>query len=223
MSETVVECKPRPRERVLIRLSGGRFFTIPAPAAQTLQPGTALEDGEIERLARLDEYVRGKDKAVRLLSIRARSRHELETALAGMDVSPAVRGGILEELREAGLVDDARFAREFTDSRVEFKHLGPHRLKFELRRFGVSPAIVERVLHESFPAGRQEALAWRIVRRKLGSRQPDEKDVRRINELLKRKGFDYGVASRIAYELLKRRGGAPEHESDEEPHGEDGG
>jgi regulatory protein len=223
MSETIVECKPRPRERVLIKLSGGRFFTVPASAVEAVQPGAALRDDEIERLARIDQYVRGKDKALRLLSIRARSRHELETALAGMQIEPAVASGILEELRELGLVDDARFAREFTDSRVEIKHLGPHRLKFELRKFGVSPAIVDRVLHDSFPSGRQEELAWEIVRKKLGSREPGEKDVRRINELLKRKGFDYAVAGRVAYELLKRRRGASGQTNDEEPIGEDDG
>ncbi len=207
----------------MIRLSGGRFFTVPASTAETLQPGTALRDDEIERLSRIDQYVRGKDKALRLLSIRSRSRHELETALAGMQIEPAVTSGILEELRELGLVDDARFAREFTDSRVEIKQLGPHRLKFELRKFGVSPAIVDRVLHETFPSGRQEELAWQIVRKKLGSREPGEKDVRRINDLLKRKGFDFGVASRVAYELLKRRRGANGLTNDEEPHGEDDG
>ena len=219
MSETIVERKPRPHERVFLRLSGGRFFTIPESEAEILLPGTALADEDITRLSRIDQYVRGKDKALRLLSIRSRSRYELENALAGLEIVPEIRRGVLEELAELGLVDDERFAREFVGARVESKRLGPHRLKFELRKLGVAQAIVERALDEAFPSGRQEELAWVAVRKKLGFRVPNERDVRRIIDFLKRKGFDYGVVNRVAYELLKRSGsGAMETASDEEPH-----
>jgi len=187
-------------------------------------PGTMLADEDIARLSRVDQYLRGKDKALRMLCIRSRSRHELDNALAGMEIAPGVRSGILEELRELGLVDDVRFAREFVGARAELKRLGPHRLKFELRKLGVSPAIVDQALDEAFPAGRQEELAWKAVQKKLGSRKPDERDVRRINDLLKRKGFDYGVINHVAYELLKRFGSdAIETANDEEPHGQDDG
>ena len=223
MPETIVEIKPRPRDRMSIRLSGGRFFTIPQSEGEALGTGIVLRDEDVERLSRIDQYLRGKDKALRLLSIRARSRHELESALAGMEIVPGVRNGILEELRELGLVDDARFAREYAAVRVELKHVGPHRLRFDLGKFGVSSAIVDRVLDESFPSGRQDELAWDIVRKKLGSRKPDERDIRRINDLLKRKGFDYGVINRIAYELLKHRRGSFDSTNDEEPHGQDDG
>ncbi len=157
-----------------------------------------------------------------MLAIRSRSRHELDNALAGMEIAPEIRRGILEELRELGLVDDVRFAREFVGARVDLKRLGPHRLKFELRKLGVSPAIVDRALEEAFPSGRQEELAWIAARKKLGSRTPGERDVRRVIDFLKRKGFDYGVINRVAYELLKRSGsGAIETASDEEPHGQE--
>ena len=221
MPERIVERKPRPHERVFLRLSGGRFFTLPESGSEILVPGAMLADEDIERLSRIDQYVRGKDKALRMLALRSRSRHELESALAGMEIEPGVRKGILEELRDLGLVDDVRFAREYAGVRIDLKRLGPHRLKFELAKFGVSSAIVDRVLDESFPSGRQEELAREVVGRRLGSRTPDEKDVRRISGLLRRKGFDYGVINRIAYELLTRRRDAFETTYDEEPHGQD--
>jgi SOS response regulatory protein OraA/RecX len=206
MSETVVEIRPRPRDRLSIRLSGGRSFTVPQSEGILVETGMVLGDDEVERLSRVDQYLRGKDKALRMLAIRARSRHEIEAALAGMEIAPAVRAGVLEELREMGLVDDGRFAREYAASRVELKHMGPHRIKFELGKLGVSAAIVDKVLKESFPSGRQEEIAWTVVRRKIGSRALDEKDIRRTCDLLKRKGFDYGVINGVAYELLRRRG-----------------
>ncbi len=221
MPETIVEIKPRPRDRMWIRLSGGRFFTIPQAEGEALGPGLVLGDEDIERLSRVDQYLRGRDKALRLLSGRARSRHELDSALAGMEISPGVRRGILEELRDLGLVDDARFAREYAGVRIDVKRLGPHRLRFELGKFGVSSAIVDRVLEESFPTGRQDELAREIVSKRLGSKTPDEGDVRRLSDFLKRKGFDYGVINRIAYELLRRRRGSFDTASDEESFGQD--
>ena len=205
MSETIVEWKPRPRNRTFIKLSGGRFFTVPEAEGESLEPGTVLHEEDIKRLSRIDQYFRGKDKALRLLSIRARSRYEIENALSGMEIAPEIRSGILEELRELGLIDDARFAREYVDSRIEIKHLGPHRLKFELKKFGVSGSIIDTTIEEAFPEGRQEELAWKIVRKKIGSRKADEKDVRRAIDLLRRKGLDYEIINHVAYELLRQQ------------------
>ena len=206
MSETVVEWKPRPRNRIFIKLSGGRFFTIPEAEGESLEPGAVLSEEDINRLSRVDQYLRGKDKALRLLSIRARSRYEVDNALSGMEIAPEIRSGILEELRELGLIDDVRFARDFVDSRIEIKHLGPHRLKFELKKFGVSGSIIEQAIEEAFHEGRQEELAWKIVRKKIGSRNVDEREVRRVSDLLRRRGLDYEIINRVAYELLRQQG-----------------
>ncbi len=84
-----------------------------------------------------------------------------------MEIAPEIRRrdprGTATKL---GLIDDARFARDYVDSRIEIKHLGPHRLKFELKKFGVSGSIIEQAIEEAFHEGRQEELAWKIVRKK---------------------------------------------------------
>ena len=67
MSERIVELKPRPREKVRVTLSGGRFFTIPEAHAQTLSLEMVLEDAEVARLAYvaldtlLDPACRGRE------------------------------------------------------------------------------------------------------------------------------------------------------------------
>jgi regulatory protein len=210
MPEVVVEWKSRPRNRVFIKLSGGRFFTVPEAEGDALKPGTEVSDSDVERLVRIDQYFRGRDKALRLLSIRARSRYEVQSALDGMEIAPQIRDGILGELEDTGLIDDARFTREYVNSRIELKQLGPHRLRFDLKKFRVSVAIVDDALSEAFLEGRQEELAWTIVRKKLGARgagkigKPGDKEIRRVVDLLKRKGLDYEIINHVAYELLNR-------------------
>jgi len=203
MFEHIVERKSRPRDRVMIRLSGGRFFTIPEQAAETLTVGARLSDEEIERIAGADAWLRGRDKAMRLLSVRGRSRREIDDALRGMNVGDAVRRGILAELEELGLVDDARFAREFVEVKKDVRRLGPHRLRADLKKLGVGRDDLEGAL-ASFGSDEQERVARSLAERAVGAARVDEKVVRRVVGMLTRKGFDYAVVNRIASELVRR-------------------
>jgi regulatory protein len=203
MRETIVERKPRPRDQVLIRLSGGRFFAVPQAAADMLAVGQELSDDDIQRLDGVDQYVRGRDKAMRMLSLRARSRREVDDALRALGVRDTIRAGIVRELEESGLVDDARFAREFVAVKKDVRRLGPHRLKHDLGRLGLPRAAVDAALAD-FGAGEQETMARALVERALGSSIPTEKTVRRIVGMLRRKGYDYAVINRVAYDLARR-------------------
>lgn len=204
MPESIVEWKPRSRSRVYLKLSGGRFFTVPEAEVEGLHPDRPLTDDEAERLSRVDQYCRGRDKALRLLSIRARSKHEIMNALDGLELQPAIRDGILADLKEDGLIDDVRFTRDFVNSRMELKHLGPHRLRYDLGKLGVAAAIVDQVLGDEVSSDGQEAMAWDLVRRKLRDRTPGERDVRRVGALLRRKGIDYEIINRVMHELLQQ-------------------
>ena len=95
---------------------------LPGLAGATLIPDYA--DDVVTRLDHIDQYFRGKEKALRLLALRARTRHELDTALTGIGVGDAVRGGLLSELEERGLIDDLKFTREYVRVKTEVKLLG---------------------------------------------------------------------------------------------------
>lgn len=203
MPETIVERKPRPRDRVWIRLSGGRFFAIPEAAASACVVGATLSDDDVAQLDRVDQYVRGRDKATRLLAIRGRSRREIDTALRTLGIVDAVRGGIVAELEEAGLIDDARFAHEFVSVRKDTRRVGPHRLRVDMGKLGIARAVVDKAL-ASYGTDEQETRARELVERTLRGGVVDEKALRRVVALLKRKGYDYAVVNRVAYELARK-------------------
>jgi regulatory protein len=165
--------------------------------------GAVLSAGDVDNLDRLDQYVRGHDKAMRMLGARARSRREIEDALRTLGIGDAVRKGIVEALEEAGLIDDARFAREFVSVRKETRRVGPHRLRQDLSRKGLSRVVVDRAL-ATYGVEEQEALARALVERTVRSGVIDEKVVRRVVALLKRKGYDYSVVNRVAYDLARK-------------------
>lgn len=214
MPDSIVEWKPRPRDRVFIRLSGGRFFTVPVSETTPLETGMILSDVEIEKLSRIDQYVRGQEKALRLLSVRPRSRWEIKKALNDMGLEAPVREGVLVDLKEKGLIDDARFARDFVRNQSELRQLGPHRLRFDLQRRGVAKEIIDEAVGSEITGQSQQAAAWVVVNKKLAGRVPGEKDVRRIAAALRRKGIDYGIINQVVYRLLSdsRRSAVDEDE-----------
>lgn len=206
MPERIVELKTRPRERVTVTLSGGRFFTVPEAQAADLSAGLELADDEIVRLERMDQYFRGREKTMRAIALRPRTRREVKAMLDGMEIHASVRDGIVGELEELGLVDDERLAREFVQARAEVRSMGPHRLRHDLRKRGVRRDIVDAVIGEEIDASAQEAMARALVQRKTAGAPLDERAVRRMAGMLRRKGYDYEIVNRICYELLQRAG-----------------
>ena len=203
MSEIITERKPRPRDRVEIRLSGGRFFAIPQAAAEMLAVGQHLSDEDVAHLDGIDQYTRGRDKAMRMLALRSRSKREIDDALRAMNLRDTIRTGIVRELEEIGLVDDKRFAHEFVAVKKDVRRVGPHRLRHDLGKLGVARAVVDDALTD-FGANEQETLARALVEKQLGASRPNEKIVRRIVGMLRRKGYDYSVVNKVAYELARR-------------------
>lgn len=208
MPQTITERKPRPRDQVVIRLSGGRFFAIPQAAAEALAVGQELSDEDIERLDGVAQYVRGREKAMRMLALRGRSKREIDDALRALGLRDSIRGGIVHELEESGLIDDERFAREFVAVKKDVRRVGPHRLRHDLGRLGLPRAAVDAAL-SGFGAEEQEAMARALVEKQLGTSSPSEKSVRRVVGMLRRKGYDYAVVNRVAYDLARRIFHAP--------------
>ncbi len=203
MPEIITERKPRPRDRVEIRLSGGRFFAIPQAAAEMLAVGQQLSDEDVAHLDGIDQYTRGRDKAMRMLALRSRSKREIDDALRAMNLRDTIRTGLMRELEEIGLVDDARFAREFVAVKKDVRRVGPHRLRYDLGRLGLARGTVDEAL-AGFGADEQLTMARALVEKQMGASVPSEKVVRRIVGMLRRKGYDYAVVNRIAYELARR-------------------
>jgi regulatory protein len=98
---------------------------------------------------------------------------------------------VIAELREQGMVDDARFARVWAESRVASGQSGPHRVRAELRGKGVLPALIEEAVEAVFGTQREAELAAAIAERHLRRMRslPLEVRLRRLAGLLRRRGF----------------------------------
>lgn len=139
------------------------------------------------------------------LSLKARSRKELEDRLARRNVPADVTTRLLDRFEEVGLVDDEAFARAWVEGRQRSRGLASKALAAELRRKGVDDDTTKTVLAEVDPEHEEQTAAV-LVRKKLRSMRGLDAQVatRRLVGMLARKGYSPGVA----YAVVRRELGA---------------
>jgi regulatory protein len=185
-----------------------RIHAAPAaPVAQVGNVGTATA-GPMSAAA--DPIAVAKEICLRLLTDRARTRHELTQALARKGVPAEAARTVLERFDEVGLIDDAAFAGQWVRSRHDHRGLARRALAAELRRKGVDDEVASEALEE-IDQESEEHRARELVHRKLRTIPADTPEQRRkaatrLVGMLARKGYGGGVAYRVVREALAVHG-----------------
>lgn len=101
-----------------------------------------------------------------------------------------------------GLINDAEFAKTWTQSRFSSKKLSKRIIAGELRTRGVDQNSIDEALDEIDDED-EYRMAFSLAMKKYStmSRLEPDVQVRRIQSLLQRKGFSFGVIGRVIREL----------------------
>ena len=134
-----------------------------------------------------------RDRALRLLGTRWRSRAELERRLLKAGFEPEEISAALEDLAAAGLVDDRRFAEELVRSRARGRLLGDRAIQAALAASGVDPGLRQEALRG---AGDEAERAMTLARKKAARMvgEVPEAATRRLYGFLVRRGYGPGIA-----------------------------
>jgi regulatory protein len=154
-------------------------------------------DADVEAVARTI--------ALRKLTARACTRHELDQALQAKKVPRVAIDAVLDRLEAVGLVDDASFAADWVTSRQQRRHLSRRVLKRELQAKGVERGEIDSALdHVDLDAELRSARE--LVERKRAAMNGLSRDVqyRRLAGMLSRRGFDTTTTTRVLNEVLGR-------------------
>jgi len=135
--------------------------------------------------------VSAKDYALRLLSIRPRSVREIIDRLARKGYDLQAVDSVVADLAELGLLDDAKFAKLWIESRTALRPMGASRLRAELARKGVARGLIDQALADSSKDRDEEVAAMELASRKLRSLRSLDPAVarRRLAGFLSRRGF----------------------------------
>jgi regulatory protein len=192
----------RNKNRISIFIDDAYAFSLPDVLASSLQLGQHLDDEEIARLRAQDDRQRAMDKALRLLSRRPRSQHEIDDALKQAGYDADIREQVIARLVEMEYLDDREFARWWVSNRTEFSPRSIRALQQELYQKGISSDIISEALARldddtlAIAAGRQRAYRWQHL--------PRADFDKKMLGYLQRRGFSY-PAARFATDTLREQ------------------
>jgi regulatory protein len=152
------------------------------------------------------------DAALRALLRRAHSVHEMKKKLERRSDNKLLVQLVMARLKENGLIDDARYAKQFTRQRTEGRKQGKFRVARDLRARGVPDLHIETALKESAEQTDEAAMVRQRIERKLRSYRGeiDEKKMASMYASLLRAGFPSDVIRRELRALTREEVPDPE-------------
>lgn len=145
------------------------------------------------------------EAAIKILMRRAHSVHEMKKALARRCEDKSLIDNVMGRLKSAGLVDDARYAKQFARQRTETRKQGKFRVARDLRARGIPDRHIEGALEEVARNTDEGAVVRQRIERKLRSYRGeiDEKKMASMYRSLLRAGFSADVVRRELRSLTR--------------------
>lgn len=163
-----------------------------------------------------DPEARAREVCLRLLALAPRTRAQLADALRKRGIPDDTADEVLSRYEDAGLIDDAAFARAWVESRHHSRGLAGRALSAELRQRGVARDEIRAAIDEQLSPDAEVSAARRLVAGKIAATRglPPEQRTRRLAGLLARKGYPAGLTFRVIREALEAEGevASPEEE-----------
>jgi len=154
-----------------------------------------------------DPETRARQICLRLLTLAPRTRAQLADALRKRGIPDEVADDVLGRFADAGLIDDAAFARAWVESRHHGRGLSGRALAAELRQRGVNDDQIRDAVDELGPDAEVETARHLVARKLAASRgEPPQARTRRLAGMLARKGYPPGLAFRVIREALEAEG-----------------
>ncbi len=143
--------------------------------------------------------------ALRALMRRAHSVFEMRQALERRAEDRDLVKKVLSRLRQNGMLDDARYAKQFTRYRSESRRQGKFRIARDLRARGVPDRHIEAALEELSHETDEAALVRKRIDRKLKllRGEIDDRKLASIYRSLLRAGFSSDVIRRELRAMTK--------------------
>jgi regulatory protein len=167
---------------------------------------------------KLDSEPELYETAVRALMRRAHSVHEMKKSLERRSDDKAMVKSVLDRLKRQGMIDDARYAKQFTRQRAEIRKQGKFRIARELRARGIPDRHIDSALEESVKETDERAVVRQRIERKLKlfRGEIDDRKIASLFRSLLRAGFASDIVRNELRALTREDVPAIENAVDEE-------
>jgi regulatory protein len=142
------------------------------------------------------QFKRARERALRLLALRARSRAELQKKLAEREFSKSAIDRVLENLGELGYLDDEAFAVNRARHLAVNRLYGDRKIEEQLREKGIDREAAQaaiREVREEFPEmeGIARSAAKKLLGRSIGGLNKKERLA--LARTLQGRGYHLGL------------------------------
>ena len=184
-----LEASKHIRGRVLAFFEDGTLlrFTENEVLRHQLYAGKELSPEEVQALTELSRLASAKHRAAQIISRTLVSRAELIDRLRQKGERPEDCEAAAQWLEELGLLDDERTAATVVRHYAQ-KGYGRKKIESELFRRKLPRTLWAQALSE---LGNGAEELDRLVERRLRGRFPDEKELKRLQGYLLRRGYDW--------------------------------
>jgi len=143
---TRIEQQKRNPDRVNIYLDNHFAFGLHKFVASKLKVGDVLDEDNIQVLEQDNATEEAYQKALRLLSFRPRTEHEMRSRLRGYGFPAPIVDAAITRLTEKEYLDDRQFADEWVENRTTFRPRGKKLLRLELQQKHVDDEQIQSAL-----------------------------------------------------------------------------
>ncbi len=149
----------------------------------------------------IDPLAKAKDSALMYLGYRDRSVKEMRLKLNQKGFPEEIIEMVLGILIKANLLNDERFATNFSRSKIEGKSWGPEKIRSELYIKGIEKELLERVIRKMYGEYSQFDLIRKLLTKRLRYQDElEQKDMKRHIDYLKRRGFRWDMIREVIAE-----------------------
>jgi len=172
-----------------------------------LTEGQAIDAEGIQEIVVADNESKAFDAALRYLKVRDRSTSEIRKRLGEKGYDEQAVTYTVNRLAELGYVDDTRFAQSWIRRAMGQQPMGRRKLESDLLQKGIDRSIVEEMVSSSLDDAAERELAMVLARQKTRNRgsgfadNPAER--RRLELLLRRRGFDWEIVHSVIREVCE--------------------
>lgn len=189
-------------QRVSIFIDGAFALgvSLRTVAETDLAVGRTLTTADYEQLLAIEHTEQAVQTGLRFVQQRMRSTAEIRQRLARDNHTDATIAAALARLTNAGLLDDAAFARAWVASRNATNPRGAQVLRLELQRKGIDRAIIDAVLADDELVADEFGQALAVARRRLAHSAAIHDYAtlqRRLGGYLQRRGYTYDTIRRV--------------------------
>lgn len=151
----------------------------------------------------MDKLKKATSYCYRLLQIRPRTEREIGLRLKERGFNQEIIKEVVSFLKRENLIDDLKFAKAWTDSRLRMNPKGMMILREELATKGVSTTIIDKVISKNTVD--EKALVRKLAEERIGrlSSLPRVKIKKRLFDYLTRRGFDFDIIEDVINEHIQ--------------------